>query len=81
MYAHNHFDMKIIVDMDAYMCVYVLIRPYIYLFLKCITGHFFMTSTRRAQGVKLMWTHVDGEGVSAPCGRPNRKFEKSRFTC
>ena len=36
-------------------------------------GHSFMTSTRR--GVRLRWTHVDGGGGPAPCGRPHRKLK------
>ena len=40
-----------------------------------IRGHPFMTSTRRGEGVRLRWTHVDGEGGPAPCGRPHRKLK------
>src|SRR6218665_238751 len=38
-------------------------------------GHPFMTSTRRGRGVRLGWTHVDGGGGPAPCGRPHRKLK------
>src|SRR6218665_2405904 len=31
-----------------------------------------MTSTRRWEGVRLMWT---GRGDQAPCGRPHRKLK------
>ena len=35
-----------------------------------------MTSARRGEGVRPMWTHVDGgeRGGPAPCGRPYRKL-------
>src|SRR6218665_1887647 len=39
-------------------------------------GHPFMTSTRRGEGVRLRWTHVDGgRGGPAPCGRPHIKLK------
>src|SRR6218665_879769 len=38
-------------------------------------GHPFMTSTRRGEGVRLRWTHVDGGGGQAPCGRSHRKLK------
>jgi len=38
-----------------------------------IRGHPFMTSIRR--GVRLRWTHVNGGGGQAPCGRPHRKLK------
>src|SRR6218665_1273182 len=38
-------------------------------------GHPFMTSTRRGEGVRLMWTHVNGGRGPAPCGRPHRKLK------
>ena len=35
-----------------------------------------MTSTRRGEGVRLRWMHVDGgKGGPAPCGRPHRKLK------
>src|SRR6218665_3964993 len=37
-----------------------------------VRGHPFMTSTRRVEGVMLMWT---GGGGPAPCGRPHRKLK------
>src|SRR6218665_197333 len=40
-----------------------------------IRGHPFMTSTRSWEGVRLRWTHVDGGGGPAPCGRPHRKLK------
>src|SRR6218665_1168242 len=40
-----------------------------------IRGQPFMTSTRRGEGVRLRWTHVDGGGGPAPCGRPHRKLK------
>src|SRR6218665_1851151 len=40
-----------------------------------IWGHPFMTSTRREEGVRLRWTHVDGGGGPAPCGHPHRKLK------
>src|SRR6218665_439974 len=40
-----------------------------------IRGHPFMTSTQRARGVRFRWTHVDGGGGQAPCGRPHRKLK------
>src|SRR6218665_2210704 len=43
---------------------------------KHLRGHPFMTSTRRGgEGVRLRWTHVDGGGGAAPCGRPHRKLK------
>src|SRR6218665_2507318 len=42
----------------------------------CFRGHPFMTSTRRGEGVRLRWMHVDGgKGGPAPCGRPHRKLK------
>ena len=29
----------------------------------------------RTEGVRLRWTHVDGGGGPAPCGRPHRKLK------
>ena len=41
-----------------------------------IRGHPFMTSTRRGEGVRLRWTHVDGaRGGPAACGRPHRNLK------
>src|SRR6218665_459629 len=40
-----------------------------------VGGHPFMTSTQRREGVRLRWTHVDGGGGPAPCGRPHRKLK------
>ena len=40
-----------------------------------VRGHPFMTSTRRGEGVRLRWTHVDGGESPGPCGRPHRKFK------
>src|SRR6218665_1555450 len=40
-----------------------------------VWGHPFMTSTRRGRRVRLRWTHVNGEGGQAPCGRPHRKLK------
>jgi len=35
-----------------------------------------MTSTLRAEGVRLRWTHVDGgRRGQSPCGRPHRKLK------
>jgi len=34
-----------------------------------------MTSTRRGEGVRLRWMHVDGGGGPAQCGRPHRKLK------
>ena len=39
-----------------------------------LKGHSFMTSTRREEGVRLRWAHVDGRS-QAPCGRPHRKLK------
>src|SRR6218665_3982655 len=40
-----------------------------------VGGHPFMTSTRRREGFRLRWSHVDGGGGPAPCGRPHRKLK------
>src|SRR6218665_1449891 len=54
-----------------------------------IWGHPFMTSTRREEGVRLRWTHVDGGRGSSPHVdvllwiinlRNNREFREFRFS-
>ena len=40
------------------MCVY-----YECYYLLLLRGHPFMTSTRKGRGVRLRWTHADGEGA------------------
>src|SRR6218665_1297702 len=40
-----------------------------------LRGHPFMTSKRRGEEVRLRWTHVDGGGGPAPCGRLHRKLK------
>src|SRR6218665_2899459 len=30
---------------------------------------------KEGEAVRLRWTHVDGEGGPAPCGRPHRKLK------
>src|SRR6218665_1392497 len=37
-------------------------------------GHPVITSTRRGEGGRLKWTHVDGGGQD-PCGCPHRKLK------
>jgi len=43
-----------------------------WLWIDVIRGHPFITSTRRGEGVRLMWT---GGGGPASCGRPHRKLK------
>src|SRR6218665_1581730 len=52
------------------VCLSLFLYIYIYIYI-----YLFMTSPRRGEGVRLRWTHVDGEGVQPPCGRPHRKFK------
>ena len=40
-----------------------------------VRGHTFMTSTRRGEGVRLMWTHVDGGGGSSPMWTSTQKIK------
>src|SRR6218665_1065188 len=40
-----------------------------------LRGHPYMTSTRRGEGVRLKWKHVDGGRGQNPSGRPHRKLK------
>src|SRR6218665_2473037 len=42
--------------------------------LSRLGGHPFMTSTRRGEGVRLRWTHVDGGGGSSPMWTSTQKI-------
>jgi len=59
---------------QIYKIVFSLLNASLYS-LRNIRGHPFMTSTRSGKGVRLRWTHVDGGGCPAPCGRPRRKLK------
>src|SRR6218665_2766817 len=49
---------------DELLCALVLLR-----------GHPFMTSTRRGEGVRLRWTHVDGGRGSSPMWTSTQKIK------
>src|SRR6218665_574805 len=40
-----------------------------------VRGHPFMTSTRRGEGVRLRWTHVDGGRGSSPMWTSTQKIK------
>src|SRR6218665_1829823 len=40
-----------------------------------VRGHPFMTSTRRGEGVRFRWTHVDGGGGSIPMWTSTQKIK------
>jgi len=42
-------------------------------------GYPFMTSTRRGEGVKLRWTHVDGGGGQLHVDVPTENLRVTKF--